>query len=80
MVTANKISLFLAHCELRRLLRMFHNLMFLMGKCFLGQFRIKKCNRLSNITVPNIDMPILQVDLISFPLYSHSSQSNSCPL
>ena len=24
--------------------------MFLMGKCFLGQFRIRKCNILSNVT------------------------------
>lgn len=55
MVTDTKIcltqtALFLLHHELSRLLRVFHNLMFLMGKCFLGQFRIKKCSSLDNVT------------------------------
>lgn len=55
MVTDTKICLtqtvlFLLHGGLSKLLRVFYNQMFLMGKCFLGQFRIRKCNILSNVT------------------------------
>lgn len=55
MVTDTKICLiqtvlFLLYCELSRLLKIFHNLRFSMGKCFPDHVRIKKYNSLSNIT------------------------------
>lgn len=49
-ICLTQMALFLRHCELSSLLRVFHKLMFLMGKCFLDQFRIRKYNSLNNVT------------------------------